>query len=325
MPSTARAAADDRFQIGEPILDQFEPALRLLDETGAVRDRALIAIDADHARAGRRQDRARIAAGAERRVDVESAVAHAEPFDGAAGEHGNVTSRSASDSVAVAARHHSRAPGGFSAAAIRVPSSCLKARTFSVASANSAAKAAGLPDLKFVTETDERHRVGDPRMGFEGLGELNAALAVDLQRLAGAIERQRKLLALIRIRRKARDQRLDLRQQRIAAGIERRPVERRIAIEAVEAVARQHRAERAPAPRRDPWRRDGACNGTQTGPSRPSSRRPLGHPIAGAGPDRISGHRQRLWELWAIMGQYGRQRTCPGRNRSSARFRLTSV
>ena len=37
--------------------------------------------------------------------------------------------------------------------------------------------------------------------------------------------------------------RFDLGEQRIAAGIERRPIERGIAIETVEAVACQHRAE----------------------------------------------------------------------------------
>src|SRR5580693_2624707 len=136
-------AADDSFQIGEPVLDQIEPALRRLDQAGALGDRALVAIDADDAGAGRRQDRLRIAAGAEGRIDVKSAVAHAEPFDGAAAEHGNMTSRSASDSVAVAAHHSSRAPSGFSAAAIGVPGACLKARTFAVASANSLRKRPG--------------------------------------------------------------------------------------------------------------------------------------------------------------------------------------
>ena len=121
--AVGRGAACDRRQIGEAILDELEPAARFLDESGAPCDGVVIAIDADHARARRLQDRARIAAAAERRVDIEAAVADAEPVDGAAGEHGNVTSQSASDSIAVAARHHSRAPSGFAAAAIRVPSS----------------------------------------------------------------------------------------------------------------------------------------------------------------------------------------------------------
>ena len=115
---------------------------RLADESGALRDGRLIAVDADHARVRRLQDRPRIAAAAERRVDIEAAATDAEPVDDAAGEHGNVAGRSASDSVAAAARRHSRAPSGF-AAAIRVPSAFLNARTFSVASASSARKRLG--------------------------------------------------------------------------------------------------------------------------------------------------------------------------------------
>ena len=57
---------------------------------------------------------------------------------------------------------------------------------------------------------------------------------------AGAVERRRELLALLRIGRKARDQRLDLGKQRIAAGIECRGIERGIAVQTFEAVARQH-------------------------------------------------------------------------------------
>src|ERR1700722_9780197 len=134
-------AANDGFQIGETILDQIEPALRRLDQAKTRIDRVLIAIDADDAGAGRRQDRLRIAAGAERGLDLKSAVPNAKPFDGAAAEHGNMTSRSASDSVA--ARHSSRAPSGFSAAAIGMPGTCLKARTFAVAAANSLRKRPG--------------------------------------------------------------------------------------------------------------------------------------------------------------------------------------
>src|SRR6202030_1599157 len=121
----------------------IEPALRRLDQTKARSDGTLVAIDADDAGTGRRQDRLRVTAGTEGRVDVKSAIANAEPFDGAAAEHGNMTSRSASDSVAVAARHSSRAPSGFTAAAIGVPGTCLKARTFAVAAANSLRKRLG--------------------------------------------------------------------------------------------------------------------------------------------------------------------------------------
>src|SRR6185437_8032894 len=134
------------FQITEAIFDQFEPAPRLFDEIGAARDRALIAVDADHSRARGGKNCARKSAGAERGIDIEAALTDVEPFNGAMDEHGNVTSQSASDSRAAAARHHSRAPSGFggaSAAIIRAPSSCLKARTFSVASASSVRKRPG--------------------------------------------------------------------------------------------------------------------------------------------------------------------------------------
>ena len=52
------------------------------------------------------------------------------------------------------------------------------------------------------------------------------------------------MLALLGIRRKARDQLLDLRKQRLAPDIDRRPVERRAAEQAIEAILREHRAER---------------------------------------------------------------------------------
>ena len=94
MPS-AEDFGDDRLQFAETLLDQFEPALRLRDQIGAARNRGLIAVDADHARAGRLQDRTRIAAGAEGAVDIEPAVAHREPFDDAVKEDRNMTGSSA--------------------------------------------------------------------------------------------------------------------------------------------------------------------------------------------------------------------------------------
>src|SRR6185437_14333907 len=106
---------EDLVQIGKALFDQFEAAGRFGEQRRAAGDGALIAVDADDARTGRRQDGARKPACAERAVDVEAAVKHVEPFDGAADEHGNVASQSASDSMAAAARHYSRAPCGSSA------------------------------------------------------------------------------------------------------------------------------------------------------------------------------------------------------------------
>ena len=123
--------------------DQDQPAAGRLHEIGAARDRALVAIDADDPAVGGGEDGAGVAAGAEGGVDIDAAGADVEIFDHGAAEHGNVTGQSASDSgLAAAARHHSRAPCGPSAAT-REPSCFLSARTFSVASASSARKRSG--------------------------------------------------------------------------------------------------------------------------------------------------------------------------------------
>src|SRR5262249_37961395 len=106
------------------------------------------------------------------------------------------------------------------------------------------AKASRLPDLKLVSEAGTRDLVLDAGVSFERLGEDRPALAVDLQHPARAVERGRKLLALFGIGWKARDQRLDFPEQRIAARVERGTIECRIAIEALETIAREHRAKR---------------------------------------------------------------------------------
>jgi len=130
-----------RAQIGEFVLDQNEPRTHLGNQFGAARDGAGVAIDGDDPAIGGGENGAAIPAGAERGVDMDAAIVHVEELDDAAGEHGNVTSQSASDSTsAVAARRHSRAPPS---AATREPSCFLSARTFSVASASSARKRPG--------------------------------------------------------------------------------------------------------------------------------------------------------------------------------------
>src|SRR6185312_11553385 len=103
----------------------------------------------------------------------------------------------------------------------------------------------GLPDLKLVTQPDENDRVRDPRVQLQTLAQLHPALAVDLQRLARPIERQGQPLPLLRIWREASDQRLDLGDQRVAASIDRGTVERRSTVEALEAIAGEHRTKRS--------------------------------------------------------------------------------
>ena len=85
------------------------------------------------------------------------------------------------------------------------------------------AEALRLPDLKLVSEPDEGHRARNVRVRLQGLGENDAAFRIDRKRLALAKERGRQFLALLRIGRIALDQRFDLREQRLAAGVQRRP------------------------------------------------------------------------------------------------------
>ena len=132
------------IETGEALLHQNQPAAGFLHQIGAARDRARVPIDADHSGVGRRQDRAGVAAGPEGRVHIDAAVAQPEKLDDPMDEHGNVTGQSASDSgdSAAAARRHSRAPCGPSAAT-RELNCFLSARTFAVASASSARKRSG--------------------------------------------------------------------------------------------------------------------------------------------------------------------------------------
>src|SRR5262249_11500888 len=113
---THRGIAGARFKTPEAPPHQSEPAPRLPDQIGAAGDRALIAVDADHACTRGVQDRARVTAGAEGRIDVDAAVMHREPRDDAADEHGNMRRR-------CVARDHGDAPNAL--AANRTPNSTL--------------------------------------------------------------------------------------------------------------------------------------------------------------------------------------------------------
>src|SRR5262249_56625257 len=74
------AAARDRFEIGEFVLHQDEPAAGLAHEVGAARDRALVTVDADDVAVRRRADIAGVAAGTEGRVDIDAAGADRAEF-----------------------------------------------------------------------------------------------------------------------------------------------------------------------------------------------------------------------------------------------------
>src|SRR5438132_14094306 len=59
------------------------------------------------------------------------------------------------------------------------------------------AEAFGLPDLKLVAEAREGDGLRDARMLLERFRQDHPALAVDLERLAGPVERGREILALV--------------------------------------------------------------------------------------------------------------------------------
>ena len=101
------------------------------------------------------------------------------------------------------------------------------------------------PNLKLVTKPNERDLVGDAGVGLQFVAQHHSAFPIHLQGLARAVERHRELFPLLRVGRKLIDQSFDLRQQRIAASVDRRMVECGIAVQTVEAVACEYGAIRS--------------------------------------------------------------------------------
>ncbi len=133
----------DAIERGEALFDQREPAAGRL---APGRRRCATALWSRSmpmtCGIGGGEDRAAVAAGAEGAVDVDAAVANIQELERGPREHGNVTGRSASDSRAIAARHHSRAPSG-SSAALSEPGRCIAARAVTVAPVKRAPKRTG--------------------------------------------------------------------------------------------------------------------------------------------------------------------------------------
>ena len=149
----------DLIERGEARLHELEPAFRAFDKTRAMRDRALVAVDADHAAIGGVEHHARVAAGAEGAVDIDAAVLEIEEAERGRTEHGSVTSQSASDRPVSRRRCPSSLP-----CSARFCRHALDAQTLSQLAHRSRglrellAQAVGRPDLKFVSEADERRR-----------------------------------------------------------------------------------------------------------------------------------------------------------------------
>ena len=101
-----------------------------------------------------------------------------------------------------------------------------------------------LPKLKLVALANEGDPVGNAGVGLQRLGQNHAAVLIDLQDLALADQRGREVLVVLRERLEVLQDRTDRGPELVAAGVDRLSVERRAAIEAVEPIHRQDRAER---------------------------------------------------------------------------------
>src|SRR5262245_29763857 len=170
------------------------------------------------------------------------------------------------------------------------------------------AKTLRFPDLKLVSKADEGCRLRDAGVGLQLIRQDHPPLAVDLQCLAGSIKRDQKFLARVRIRRITSDQAFDVRQQRIAAGIDRRLIECWIAVESFESVAHEHpperRRNRDPPLGIEPQRvvRHEAVHPHSTlgyAPARPPSSPPNGRPQRWL---HSMGNRGIPWEIMGVNG-----------------------
>ena len=211
---------------------QAQPAAGRSGERCAGPNGRRVAIERDHARAAVEQ-RARIAAGAERAVDIDAAGARIERLHRLGEQDGNVAEPGGRGGA-----HHD-APGGAERVALRAQAPDPLPRLLEMG-----LEPRRLPDLELVALADEHRLVAEPQRRLQPLLEKDPALRIEAQDLARAQKRRREGVAGLRIGRHRLKQRVDLGDQRVAAAIERRRVERRIGEDALEAVLRQHLAKR---------------------------------------------------------------------------------
>ena len=105
-------------------------------------------------------------------------------------------------------------------------------------------KSAWLPHLELLAEADKSNVRSDAGVLPEPLRQNGAPILIDRKDLACAEQGCGELVALVRIGRQTFDKAVDLVDQPLAACVERRRIERRIAINAVKAVLGEDCAER---------------------------------------------------------------------------------
>ena len=120
-------------------------------------------------------------------------------------------------------------------------------------------EARGLPHLEFAAEAHESDVGRKAGVGAKRFRKHDASVLIDGEDVHVTIERDRQLVALVRIIRQAVEKPVDLARKALAACIERRSIERGVAVDAaaVPACSRRARARRGTgqAPRPGPWRR----------------------------------------------------------------------
>src|SRR3990170_4611536 len=102
-----------------------------------------------------------------------------------------------------------------------------------------------LPHLKLLAKADKSDVRGDAGVPAQAFRENGASVLIDGKDLARAEQSGRELIFLVGIRCEVLDEGVDLVDQALAAGVERRRIEGGIAVDAVEAVFGQDCAERS--------------------------------------------------------------------------------
>src|SRR5262245_40356326 len=105
-------------------------------------------------------------------------------------------------------------------------------------------KSAWLPHLELLAEADKSDVRSDAGVLPEPLRQNGAPVLIDRKDLACAEQSRGKVVALVRIGRQTFDKAVDFVHQPLAASVERRRIERRIAINAVKAILSEDAAER---------------------------------------------------------------------------------
>ncbi len=182
-----------------------------------------------------------------------------------------------------------------------------------------------LPDLELEALPDEHRRVGDAGIGAKLLRQDHAAVGIDLEDAALAVKGGGKGLVVVGKGLERLQPLGDGRLQPGAAGIDRRTVERGIAIEPVLRLRGPARRGMAPEPTPDPSGRAGSRMWPR---NRPSPLASAGHPLRNQQcglprPTRTKGAkspekpdflafgrvapRQAIGTIWSSMGLYGGQ------------------